>query len=73
MRGHVKEDIYNKGTKSERKAVFIETEDARYILRRKTGPVFDDSELIQYTGHDVECEGFIVGSTLLAEQIKIIG
>jgi hypothetical protein len=72
LHGHVKEDTYGKGTKSERKAVFIETDDARYLLRRKTGPVFGDSELMRYIGHDVECEGFLVDKTLLAEQIEIV-
>jgi hypothetical protein len=53
--------------------MFIETADARrYILRRKTGPAFDDSELTQYMGHEVKCDGFVVGTTLIAEQIELV-
>jgi hypothetical protein len=72
MRGYIMRDVYGKGTKSERDAVFIKTDDARYILRRKTGPVFDDDELVQYIGHDAKCEGFLVGTTFLAELIEVI-
>jgi hypothetical protein len=69
VRGHVTAGLYAKGSKSEHEAVFIETADGRYVLRRKTGPVFNDTELMQYEGHDVECDGFLIGRTLLAERI----
>jgi hypothetical protein len=52
--------------------VFLETAEARYILRRKTGPVFGDTELTRYVGHEVECDGFVVGTTLLAERIGVV-
>jgi hypothetical protein len=72
IRGQVTHGPYGKGSKSEHEAVFIETADGRYILRRKRGPAFDDTELTQYVGHEVECDGFLVGTTLLAERIDVI-
>lgn len=72
LRGRVTQGEYGKGSKSEREAVFIETTSGRYILRRKTGPVFGDAELTRYVGHEVECDGFVVGTTLLAERIEIV-
>jgi hypothetical protein len=73
LHGWVTQGVYGKGSKSERVAMFIETADAqRYILRRKTGPAFDDSELTQYMGHEVKCDGFVVGTTLIAEQIELV-
>jgi hypothetical protein len=72
MRGRITKGPYGKGSKSEREAVFIETVDARYILRRKSGPAFDDTKLMQYLGHEVECDGFLVGMTLLAERIDVV-
>jgi hypothetical protein len=72
LRGQVIQGEYGKGSKSERDAVFIETSNARYTLRRKTGPVFGDVQLIQYVGQEVECDGFVVGTTLLAERIAIV-
>ncbi|CAD6526831.1 hypothetical protein NMT12_90140 [metagenome] len=72
LHGHVKMDTYAKGSKSESNAVFIETTDSCFILRRKTGPAFGDVELLKYIGHEVECEGFLIENTLLAEQIEIV-
>ncbi|MEQ1844076.1 MAG: hypothetical protein ABL983_00695 [Nitrospira sp.] len=72
LHGRVTRGAYGKGSKSEREAVFIETPDARYVLRRKTGPVFGDTELMRYVGHEVECDGFMVGTTLLAERIEVV-
>lgn len=72
MRGYVTKGSYSKGSKSEREAVFIETADARYILRLKTGSVFEDTKLTQYVGHKVECDGFLIGTTLLVERIEVM-
>jgi hypothetical protein len=72
LRGRVSHGTYGKGSKSEREAVFIETSDARYVLRRKTGPVFGDPELTRYVGHEIECDGLLVGTTLLAERIEVV-
>ena len=72
LRGGVVRGEYGKGSKSEREAVFLETTAGPYLLRRKTGPVFGDVELEQYVGHQVECDGFVVGTTLLAEKIRIV-
>ena len=69
LRGKVTSGEYGKGTKSEHDAIFIETSRGRYILRRKSGPAFADSSLHRYVGHTVECDGFIVGTTLLADSI----
>jgi len=33
---------------------------------------YDDTKLNRYIGHEVKCEGFLVGTTLLAEQIKVV-
>jgi hypothetical protein len=73
LRGRVSRGDYAKGSKSERDAVFIDTNDGRYLLRRKGGPVFADDELERHVGRTVECDGFLVGSTLLADSIEQVG
>lgn len=73
VRGRVTRGPYAQGSKSEREAVFLESAEGRYILRRKTGPVFGDAELDQYVGHEVICDGFLLGTTLLAERIQVAG
>jgi hypothetical protein len=72
LRGLVTKAPYAKGSKSERHAVFLETESARYVLRRKKGPVFADKKLKRFVGHTVECDGFLLESTLLAEKIEVV-
>ena len=73
LRGHVTAGPYAQGSKSARHAVYLDTDADRYILRRKTGPVFGDAELQQYVGCEVECDGFVVETTLLAERIEVVG
>ena len=71
--GHVMQGAYGKGSKSEREAIFIETPEAqRYLLRRKTGPAFGDAELTRYIGHQIKCDGFVIGTTLMAERIELV-
>lgn len=73
LRGKVVRGPYAAGSKSERQAVFVETAKGRFLLRRKTGPVMGDPELDRFVGHEVECRGFVVGTTLLAEEILLRG
>jgi len=71
LRGKVTRGSYAKGSKSERVAVFLETAEGRFLLRRKGGPAFADVTLERYVGHAVECDGFLVGTTLLAVRIYL--
>ena len=72
FQGWVTQGPYGRGSKSERQAIFVETADRKYILRRKTGPAFGDTSMAQYVGHQVKCDGFVVGTTLLAEKIELV-
>lgn len=72
LRGRITKGLYAKASKSEHETIFIETPNGRYVLRRKTGPVFDDPQLRQYLQHEVECDGFLIGKTLLAERIEVV-
>lgn len=70
LRGKVIQDRYGSGSKSERNAIFLETDSNKYLLRRKTGPVFGDKALEDIIGSTVECDGFLMGDTLLADTLK---
>lgn len=70
LRGRVSVGAYGTGSKSERDAVYLQAAGQRLVLRRKLGPVFGDTELLALDGQMVECDGFIVGHTLLAETIR---
>jgi hypothetical protein len=72
LRGKVTQGEYGKGSKSERTAIFLEPEDGGgpYVLRRKGGPVFGDPKLEKLAGTAVICDGFLLGTTFLAESIR---
>lgn len=72
QRGRVVREVAAHGSKSERAAVFLETNRGRLVLRRKGGPAFGDADLERYVGRQVECDGFLVGDTLLAERIEAV-
>ena len=72
LTGQVSRGSLGMGSKSEREAVWIETEQGRFVLRRKTGPTFGDAALERHLGHRVACSGFIVGYTLLADRIETL-
>lgn len=67
--GVVVADEYAKGSKSHHQAIFIQTVNGRFMLRRKTGPAIGDKELLKYVGQEINCDGFLVGDLLLAERI----
>jgi hypothetical protein len=72
LTGTVVRGPFGTGSKSEREAVWLETAEGRFVLRRKEGPTFDDRALEKYVGKRVKCDGFIVGYMLLAERIEIL-
>ncbi|HEX8989628.1 MAG TPA: hypothetical protein VF816_16845 [Rhodocyclaceae bacterium] len=72
MVGQVVREEYGRGSKSERAAVFLEAASGRYLLRRKAGPAFGDAQIDACVGHRVECAGFLLGTTFLAETIRVI-
>lgn len=72
LTGAVERGPFGTGSKSERQAIWLVTNGRRLVLRRKTGPAFDDKSLNKYVGKRVSCDGFVVGYTLLAERIRIV-
>jgi hypothetical protein len=70
--GTVVREPFATGSKSERQAIWLETAEDRFVLRRKGGPSFDDRSLEKYVGKRVKCWGFIVGYMLLAERIEVL-
>ncbi|MFZ2279784.1 MAG: hypothetical protein WAW39_18450 [Prosthecobacter sp.] len=72
LKGRVVQGPYGLGSKSERTAVFLVTQagDHKYLLRRKTGPTYGDEVVAALEGKTVVCDGFILGGTLMAEDIR---
>jgi hypothetical protein len=72
MSGMVVRASYAAGSKSEQQALWLESSAGRYLLRRKEGPAFGDKSIEKYIGKQVSCDGFLIGNTLLAENIRIL-
>lgn len=71
IEGTVERGPFGVGSRSAREAVWVDTRQGRFVLRRKDGPTFDDAALDRYVGKRVTCSGFIVGYALLAERISL--
>jgi hypothetical protein len=69
LTGLVTRGPFATGSKSEREAIWLETDEGRFVLRRKDGPSFGDRSFDGFVGQRVSCDGFIIGYTMLAERI----
>lgn len=65
LTGHVTKKLFAAGSKSEREAVIIVTNEGEFVLRRKGGNPFFDSQLEDLVGKTIRCEGDLTGYTFL--------
>jgi hypothetical protein len=63
--GTVTKHPFAVGSKSEHDAVFLETGDERFVLRRVGGNPFYDPELDRLVGKTIRCNGRVAGYALL--------
>jgi hypothetical protein len=69
--GRVIQKPFAVGSKSERLAVKLVTDDQEYVLRRQGGNAFADPVLDRLVGATIECEGIVVhGNTLIISKWK---
>ncbi|MBB2708418.1 hypothetical protein N2597_22555 (plasmid) [Rhizobium sophoriradicis] len=70
--GKVTSERTDVGSKSERKAVVLETEEGqKFVLQRQTGPSYGDVALDQLVGEKITTNGFASGGTLIMEDWKV--
>ena len=72
LTGTVESGSFGTGSKSERHAVWLETSQGRFVLRRKGGPSYGDKLLEPYVGKNVRCDGFVVDYLMWAERIEVV-
>jgi hypothetical protein len=64
--GTVTREAVDAGSKSERDAVVLKTDDDRsYVLRRRGGPAFGDSVLDELVGTSIAASGLDMGNLLI--------
>ncbi len=60
------------GSKSERRAVVLQTKDGdEFILRRKDGNAFRDDALDRLVGSTISAEGLVAGQTFIMSTWKV--
>ena len=72
LTGQVVEKKSSVGSKSEHTAVFLETEQGSYMLRRKGANAFSDPVLKKLVGKKVAATGMITNTLFLANTLKDI-
>jgi len=70
--GKVIKQPFGIGSKSEHEAVFLETEDNRYVLRRQGGNPFYDEEMQKIVGKTIRCTGVVVDYALLISDWTVL-
>jgi hypothetical protein len=70
--GKVTSGPFGKGSKSEHTAVYLETAQGRFVLRREQGNPFNDPVLQAMVGKTVRCEGELEDYVLLASECKVL-
>lgn len=63
--GKVFKKLYAPGSKSEREAIMIKTEEGEFLLRRLGGNPFRDDSLNSLVGKTIQCEGHRTDVTLI--------
>ena len=70
--GKVSTGPFGTGSKSEHEAVYLNTEDGRYVLRRPGGNPFYDEELHGLVGKTIHCTGVISDYVLQISEWNIM-
>ena len=63
--GKVVKRLFGKGSKSEHEAVYLDTGQDSYVLRRQGGNPFYDPELSKLVGKTIRCQGETTDHTLI--------
>jgi hypothetical protein len=68
FRGRVIKKPFATGSKSERKAVFLVTDEDEYVLRHEDGNPFFDPVVEALVGKRISCQGVVTGYTLIMSE-----
>lgn len=70
--GQVVKHLTAKGSKSERQATFLETEDGTYVLRRRGGNPFFDPVIEELVGRTIHCKGVLTEHSLIMSEWSVL-
>lgn len=70
--GQVTKHLAAAGSKSERQATFLETDQGTYLLRRRGGNPFSDPKLDDLVGKRIRCKGILTEHTLIMSDWDVV-
>jgi hypothetical protein len=70
--GQVTRHLAAQGSKSERQATFLETDEGTYVLRRQGGNPFSDPKLDDLVGKRIRCKGILTEHTLIMSEWDVV-
>lgn len=70
--GKVTKKSFGRGSKSEHDAVYLETADKSYVLRRQGGNPFYDPQLERLVGETIRCQGEASDHTLIIAGYSVL-
>lgn len=70
--GRVERRLYAKGSKSERQAIILVTDDGEYLLRREGGNPFHDEALSSLVNHRIQLEGKKTDVSIIMTKWKVL-
>lgn len=70
LKGKVICKTFGKGSKSEHEAIYIETEQGEYVLRKAGSNSFENNELIEFVGKEVIATGVVKAYLFVVTEIR---
>lgn len=70
LKGKVVCKTFGKGSKSEHEAVYLETEQGEYVLRKAGSNPFENKELNKFVGKQVIATGVVKAYLFVVEEIR---
>lgn len=70
LKGKVICKTFGKGSKSEHEAIYLETEQGEYVLRKAGSNPFENKELNEFVGKQVVATGAVKAYLFVVEEIK---
>lgn len=71
LTGKVILKTFGEGSKSEHEAIYLETANGSYVLRRQGGNPFNDPVLFKLEGKKITARGILNKYVFLAREIKV--
>ena len=71
LTGKVTKGSFSKGSKSEHTAMYLETKEGSFVLRRTGGNPFADPSLQKLEGKTVTAKGVLDNKTFYATEMKV--